>query len=158
MIRLRTLALVALAMLAAGCGDDATKPPPGNAKITGKLELELRETATVTIEPDPSDASGKAAITIEPSASYGLLGGGALRADGFVERYPEAGTTLYTAKLEAPAQSDGPCGEEPISLALALHRQGDNAIVVGGLSAYCGAGKHYGVPVRVLRLVGDLPL
>ncbi len=143
-----------LTSLLAACGSD-TAPTPEPTAITGTLDLELRETATVTITPTEAD---RATVEIVPSASYGLLGPDPLTATGFVEPYPEAHTTLYTAKFEVPAQSDGPCGSDPISVALALHRQGQNATVIGGLSAYCGAGKHHGVPVRVLRLAGDLPL
>lgn len=149
-----TLALLALPL--AGCGSDTTPTPtPEPTVLTGTLDLELRDTATVSVTPTEAD---RATIAITPSATYGLLGGDPLTATGFVERYPEANSTMYTAKYDVPAQSDGPCGSEPISVALALHRQGENAIVIGGLSAYCGAGQHHGVPVRVLRLAGDLPL
>ncbi|HHH28246.1 MAG TPA: hypothetical protein ENK57_07870 [Polyangiaceae bacterium] len=148
--------LVTLLVLLAGCGSDTSpNPTPAPAPLAGTLELELRDTAIVTVTPTDGD---RATIEIVPSADFGLLGSEALTATGFVERYPEANSTMYTAKYEVAAQADGPCGSEPISVALALHRQGSNAIVIGGLSAYCGAGKHHGIPVRVLRLAGDLPL
>ena len=52
----------------------------------------------------------------------------------------------------------GRCGGEPVSLALSLARRGDARRVAGGLTAYCGADRFAGVPVRVLRLSGELPL
>ncbi len=45
-----------------------------------------------------------------------------------------------------------------MSLALSLHRQGANAMVLGGLTAFCGADTWHGVPAKVLRLAGPLPL
>jgi hypothetical protein len=71
---------------------------------------------------------------------------------------PETGGTLYTAKLELPPAVNGLCGSEPISAALSLHRQVGSATVMGGLSVYCGAATWHGVPVRVVRLAGDLPI
>ena len=44
-----------------------------------------------------------------------------------------------------------------VSLALSLHRRGKNNRVGGSLTAYCGKDKFYGVPVRILRLTGELP-
>jgi len=82
----------------------------------------------------------------------------ALSGSGRIESITEAGATLYTARLSAPAQPAGPCGAQPVSLALSLHRQGANATVHGGLTAYCGAEQWHGVPPRVLRLAGELPL
>ena len=98
-------------------------------------------------------------VTVTSAAGFGLMPEGqALTADGFVERIPETGDTLYTARLAGPANAEGPCGSEPVSLALSLHRPGNNATVLGGISAYCGDNTWYGVPARVLRLAGPLPL
>jgi hypothetical protein len=137
-----------------GCEDRAEIPVPAEPPITGELELELRDAAPNTIT---RTTEGRATIDIEPSADFGLLGNQTLSTEGRIAALPEANSTLYTAKYAVGAQSDGPCGDEPISLALSLHRQGDNAFVVGGISAYCGAGQWHGVPVRVLRLAGELP-
>jgi hypothetical protein len=65
---------------------------------------------------------------------------------------------MYTARFDAPADPTGPCGSDPISLALAVRRRGKDAHVGGALTAYCGKDVWHGVPARVLRLAGDLPL
>jgi hypothetical protein len=156
--------LVVASMVVAACGGDTNKTsPPVSATLSGELSLELRDTAAVTVEPDPSDPT-RATIIVTPSAHFGLLGEeAALQARGRIDALPEANSTLYSAKFEIPAQTgDAPCGSEPISLALTLHRQGQNAMVVGGLTAYCGAGRWFAppgeAPIRVLRLAGELPL
>jgi hypothetical protein len=142
------LFLVALA----ACNSDSRAP----STILGTLQIEVLDQADVQIEPASGDTM---TLTLTSQASFGLLPAGqALRAEGFAERMPETGDTLYTAKLAAPAVTGGPCGDEPVSLALSLHRQTGNDAVLGGISAYCGADTWYGVPVRVLRLAGPLPL
>lgn len=146
------------ASLVAGCGkgDDASSSggtPPGTMQAT--LAVEIRDTADVTIVPRGSDAT---AVTLAFSAGYGLFDPAApLSAPGRIEAFPEAGMTLYTARFSAPAVASGPCGAQPVSLALALTRRGRNARVGGGLTAYCGADTWSGVPARIVRIAGDLP-
>jgi hypothetical protein len=97
------------------------------------------------------------AVSLTPSAGYGLFAPAtAIAGEGRLERFPEAGAIFYTAKLSAPPSPGGPCGDEPVSLALSLQRQGESPRVTGGLTAYCGAGRWYGVPKRVLRITGSL--
>ncbi|MEZ4442824.1 MAG: hypothetical protein R3B72_27255 [Polyangiaceae bacterium] len=156
---MRPTLLLCLIFLVA-CGSDQTTEPPAPKPVEGTLSLELRDQLTITLTPPEST---KTTITLAPSATYGLLAAGETTVEGRVAPLPEANATLYTAKLDVPAQSGGPCGDEPISVALSLHRQGlhrqgQNTTVIGGLSAYCGAGRWHGVPVRVLRLAGELPV
>jgi hypothetical protein len=133
---------------------DAEKEAPG--PIEGTLQIEVLDTVDVRIEPAVGDAMQ---VTVTAPIGFGLMPEGTpLTADGFSEPIPETGDTLYTAKIAAPATPGGPCGDQPVSLALSLHRQGQNATVLGGISAYCGADTWYGVPARVLRIAGPLPL
>lgn len=146
----RFMPMLLLALL--GCDSDA----PVATTLQGTLQIEVLDTADVTIEPTTGDAMR---VTVTSAAGFGLVPEATpLTADGLIEKIPETGDTLYTAKLDAPADANGPCGEEPVSLALSLHRQGNNPTVLGGISAYCGADTWYGVPVRVLRMAGPLPL
>lgn len=136
-----------------GCVDETLAPV--DATLRGTLTLELRDSATIEIRLPPNDAPTTTTLTL--AKGFGVAPAGvALTGAGTVERFPEASGTLYTAKLAADPQPAGPCGSEPISLALSLHRQGDNAVVHGGLSAYCGAERWQGRPRRVLRLTGAL--
>ncbi len=146
--QLSALLLLTVVGALAACGEQ-TSPAPQT--MIGTLDLEIRDSATVTIAPD-----GK--VSLEVTAGFGLLEEGAkLVVAGRTERLAESSATLYTARFDVPPQS-GPCKAAPISLALSLHRQGGNATVYGGLTAYCGADTWYGVPVRVLRLAGQLPV
>ncbi|MBW2522801.1 MAG: hypothetical protein JRI23_01435 [Deltaproteobacteria bacterium] len=156
MNRLFSAPIVAVAALAlTGCPDESLAPV--DSTLHGTLSLELRDSATVEIVV-PSDGS-PTTVTLSLDRGFGVAPAGSpLSASGTVEAFPEASLTLYTAKLSAPAEPSGPCGAEPISLALTLSRQGKNAMVVGGLSAYCGADRWHGNPRRVLRLSGELPL
>lgn len=125
------------------------KPPP-------ELELELRDKVSVSMEQSGEDVL---TVTLTPSAGYGLMAPNvALTGEGRLERYVEASSILYTARFSSPAEPSGPCGNEPVSLALALHRQAGNDRVTGGLTAYCGPGQWHGTPKRVLRIAGTLPL
>ena len=146
-------------LVTAGAGCDGFTDPDGVVaqRLEGTLELELRDSATITIEIATDGVNGT--MSVMPSAGFGLVEPATtLSGPGRVETFTEASSTLYVAKLSAPPRSDGPCGTEPVSLALSLHRQGSNDMVTGGVAAYCGADQWHGVPVRVLRLAGPLPL
>jgi len=141
-----------LLMLALGCGsDEETVTPP----FAGTVTVELREHAAVALEVLEGDALR---VTLTATGGYGLLPAGvAITGNGFVERFPETDGTLYTARFDGPPE-DGLCGDQPVSLALSLHRQGGNAAVIGGIACYCGSGVWHGRPVRILRLDGAIPL
>jgi hypothetical protein len=140
--------LIALSSL--GCAVDETVAPAGTSAV---LELELRDQATISILPAP-DARA-ATFIVAPSASHGVLPS-RMQAQGSIEPIPEAQATLYMARFVGEPIANGPCGDEPIAIALSLHRPGESDTVAGGLSAYCGEHWH-GRPVRVLRLFGMLP-
>lgn len=138
-----------LLLLLSGCVERIRqKPPP-------ELELELRDKVSVSME----QAGDVLTVTLTPSAGYGLMAPNvALTGEGRLERFVEASSILYTARFSSPAEPSGPCANQPVSLALALHRQAGNDRVTGGLTAYCGAGQWHGTPKRVLRIAGSLPI
>jgi hypothetical protein len=134
-------------------GDDTPKPEP--MTLAGTLDLEIRDQLEVVLVVRGQTLGA----TIEPSSGFGLLEPGQpLSGNGRVEPFPEADSTLYTARFSAPARAGGPCGAEPVALALSLHRSGSGDVVAGSLTGYCGA-QSYGTPARApLRLSGSLPL
>jgi hypothetical protein len=154
MSRLLCAALAAVTL--AGCFSDdplpaATKP----LVLHGALAIDIRETASLAITLTGGDA--EVAVTL--TKGYGVAPiGEPLQGQGHVEAFPEASMGLLTARFDAPADASGPCGAAPVSLALSLHRRGKDAHVGGSLTAYCGKGVWHGVPARLLRLSGDLPL
>lgn len=156
MIR-RPLAAMSIALLGA-CSPLEPTPIPASASpslpMKGDLAVDIRETASLTLSG--SDALD-AALTL--TKGYGVAPAGTeLRGKGHVEDFPEAGSTLYSARFDAPADGAGPCHDQPVSLALSVFRRGNDAHVGGSLTAYCGKDVWHGLPARVLRLSGDLPL
>lgn len=144
--------LLGVACVAAGCGEEEA-PPAANGPLRGELSVDIREVASVTLR----DEGGAVQASIKLTKGYGVLPAGAeLSGAGFVEAFPEAGVSLYTARFDAPADPSGPCGAEPVSLALSLHRRGDAPRTSGSLAAYCGKGVWHGTPARMLRLAGDM--
>jgi hypothetical protein len=136
-----------------GCVDD--RGTGATTELAAELSLEMRDTLRTRLVVGTDGESFTLRLT--PSRSFGVLpAGSTIVGDGRIERFPEANMTLYSAKLSAPAEPAGPCRDQPISLALSLQRQGSNATVIGGLTAYCGANRWYGVPPRVLRVAGEL--
>ncbi len=162
-MRRLSLTRVALAVVAgtgAGTGACSEQGGDGSSEVkilrTGTLDLEIRGEASVHIT---TDLVGGVEVTVTLSDGHGLVPDGAtIVGAGRIDAYPEADATLYTARFNAPA-FPGPgarCGAEPVSLALALHTDADNAVVAGALTPYCGADRWYGLPIREpLRLRGS---
>lgn len=149
---------ILLAALAIACANDdetKTKPEPEPITLSGSLDLELRDKLEITLIMRGETLSA----TVTPSKDFGVFAAGTpLSGDGRVESFPEAESTLYTARFAAPGRAGGPCGAQALTLALSLHRAGTGAMVAGSLTAYCGAQSH-GIPARTpLRLSGLLPL
>ncbi len=146
---------LAIALLLAACGDGEPDQPQGTT-LSATLDVDIRNRAelSLTVKGDVLTAR----INLDKGFAV-LPAGQTLSGPGRVERFPEADALLYTAVFEAPAQSGGPCGDEPVSLALALHRTGEQAYVAGSLTPYCGKATLSGAFARnPLRLSGKLPL
>lgn len=150
MSRLARYALSALAL--AGCyADEPLPPPPSKSVVEGDLAIEIRESAHVTLTVVGTEIDAHVALTRGFGVAPLSLSG-----KGRVEAFGEAGTTLYTARFDAPADYEGPCGGKEVSLALSLHRRRNDARVGGALVAYCGKGVWHGVPAKVLRVTGEM--
>lgn len=133
--------------------DGSTTGAPPVPVLEVSLELELRDTIQIGF----GTTDGGVVAEIDPSRGFGLVGG-ALAGVGRIDAYPEAEATMYTATFEGPPVPDGPCGEAPISLALALHHDHDADVIAGGLTGYCGAATFWGVPaIEPLRISGRMP-
>ena len=119
------------------------------------LELETLEEVSVEITRVGDELTAR----LEASRGYGVAPAGqAISGTARIDALPEAGATIYGARLAGPAVADGPCGDEPVSLALALHHDEDASFVAGGLTAYCGADTWFGVPpIEPLRISGKMP-
>jgi hypothetical protein len=156
---MKTLALLLAALALPACdaagtmGEPGPAPRPRTTVLTGDLDLDIRSQAHVALTVSGFHVT--AALTL--SKGFGVVTA-PLAGEGHVERFAEADLTLYTAQLDAPADPSGPCGAQPVSLALSLRRRGTDAHVGGSLTAYCGAATWHGTPARLLRLAGDLPL
>ncbi|MSP62215.1 MAG: hypothetical protein EXR72_18160 [Myxococcales bacterium] len=144
--------LAATCALLAGCSKGPEEPP------RAILSVELRDRVEIGLTPVGADGI---AIDLElhfVKNGHGLLDPEKpLRARGRIELFPEAATEMYTARFSGAAVPAGLCGDQPVSLALSLVRRDGHARVAGALTAYCGADRYAGVPVRLLRLSGDLP-
>ena len=149
----RAFVSCALAFAVVGCAqDDGSKSP----QYAGTLDVDVTHAADVVVD---ARAAGAASVKVTfKDSGFGLADPGAtLSAEGRIENFPEAGLSLVTARFALPARADGPCGAQPVSLALSLSRRGESRRVGGGMMAYCGSDVTYGTPARVLRMTGDLP-
>lgn len=157
-MRRLSLTSVALALVAStlACSEQGGDSSEFQILRTGTLDLETRGEASAHIT---TDLAGGVEVTVTLSNGHGLVADGAtLVGAGRIDAYPEADATLYTARFSVPALEEpgARCGKEPVSLALALHTDADNAVVAGALTPYCGADRWYGLPVREpLRLRGS---
>ena len=151
----RIVPLLALLALACSSSEDEKKQPPAEV-FSGTVDVDIRDTAEVELTTRGDSLS--ATLTI--SNDWGVLPKSEpISGKGRVEHFPEADVTLYTALIDIEPQSGGPCGSEPITLALALERSGTGGYVVGSLTPYCGKGTDSGNYARnPLRLSGQLPL
>lgn len=138
----------------AGTGADTTA---GEVPVVEVLDVRLDFEIEASIDVAIVRRGLAIEVTIDASKGYGVVPGGALVGVGRIDAYPEVGATLYTATFDAPAQADGPCGDEVVSLALSLHHDDDADVIAGGLTAYCGGGVFFGVPViEPLRISGRM--
>lgn len=149
--------VMVLAALVVGCmGEEKVNPTPAQVAYSGTLAVDIKGSAKVDIAVKAGNAID-VSLSVQAKEAEGLVDPSTLlEAVGSLEPFPENDSELYTAKFSAAASPGGPCGADPVSLALSLHRRGKNNRVGGSLTAYCGEGKFHGVPVRLLRLTGEL--
>jgi hypothetical protein len=143
--RTLVLPIVAFTTLLA-CNSSSPDVATKAEKIELSLDVDIRDhaDAVLTVTGDAIDTKltlGRG-FGVVPDDQLELHGKGTL------ERFPEADLALYTARFSVPAVSDGPCKDQPVSLALALHRRGAAARFAGSLTAYCGENVWAGTPAR----------
>ena len=120
----------------AGCSKSSDEAPPKNEVLKGTLAVEIRSSVEITLTPTAHDEAGApTAVDVSLAFGEGDLGvldpNAKLGAKGNVEPVLEASATMYTAVFAAPKRSAGPCGDQPMTLALSLVRRGRNARVGG---------------------------
>ncbi|MEO7328277.1 MAG: hypothetical protein ABI193_06850 [Minicystis sp.] len=154
---LLSLVLAGAACLS-GCGqDEPITPVPQPKSFQGTLDVDIRGHAVVTVTVLPNGVPS-VELTVDSVNALRLLEATTkLSASGRMEAFPENDSSLITAKFAQPAVSGGPCGDQPVSLALSLHRRGTVTRVGGSITVYCGKDHFFGVPLRILRLSGELP-
>jgi hypothetical protein len=136
-------------------GDDTagtTAGPEPMVVFEATLALETKRVVQIVL----TQTGDELQATVTPSEGFGVaVAEDALTGPARIDTFPEAGATLYTARLAGPAVSGGRCGDAPVSLALALHLDADATFIAGGLTPYCGADTWFGVPViEPLRISG----
>ena len=143
--------LITIASVLAGCHDS------GDSAWRGTLDVDIRDSVDATLVPHgATDLDATLAFT---TSGFDLFDHASpLRLPVHIEAFPEAGLTLYVGTLSLPPFAGGRCADQPVSLALALSRKEQNDRVQGSLTAYCGESTYSGVPARVLRIVGSLPM
>jgi hypothetical protein len=138
--------------IATTSGADTTTGPEPVVVLDATLDLELKETIHVTV----SMVGDAVEVAIDPSRGYGIVSG-ELQGPGRIDAYPEVDATMYVATFDGAAVADGPCADEPVSLALALHHDHDADVIAGGLTGYCSNGTFFGVPaIEPLRISGRI--
>lgn len=148
--------IVLLFALAACSTDEA--PVQGPEASEGDLSVDIRGGAHVRIA-ETAAKDGTIDVSLALARGEGVTDPNApLSALGRIERFPEAGLRLYTARFPVPARAGSPCGDKAMTLALALTRRLDNARVSGALTAYCEGSVDRGAPARIFRLAGSAPL
>ena len=132
-------------LLALACACNASNEADADEKLSLVLDLEIRDSASMQLTRTGEELD----VSLALSKGFGVVADGArVAGKGRLERFPEADVALYTARFSLPPQADGPCGEQPVSLALALHRRGDGPRLSGSLTPYCGTDVWFGTPAR----------
>ena len=146
------------AILSLGACADSTASNPARSTYAGTLSVDIRGAIALSMA-QANDVDLDVSISAKDGNGYGLFDPTKpLTTKGRLEPFPEApGWQMYTARFDVAPVGGGPCGAEPVSLAMSLVRRDGNARVAGSITGYCGAGKFSGVPARVLRVAGDAP-
>lgn len=134
-------------------GATDTGEPPGEVLLDVHLDFEVRLSIDIVITQRDD---GEVVVGFTPFRGFGVMEDmTTLSGPGRIDAYPEIGATVYTARIDGPAVSGGPCGNAPVSLALSLHAEEHTDYLAGGITPYCGADTWYGIPViEPLRIAG----
>jgi hypothetical protein len=129
-----------------------TAGPEPEIVFDADLDLEAKRSIHVVI----TQTGDTLEATVTPSEGFGVAPAGEpLGGPARIDAFPEAGATMYAARLSGPVIEGGRCGDQPVSLALALHLDTDAGFIAGGLTPYCGADTWFGVPpIEPLRISG----
>jgi hypothetical protein len=126
--------------------------------VAGTLAVDIRQTVDVALTPKGDGVNFDGTLTFGDGDFQYFDAQTVFHIAVAQSNFPEAQTSMYAATFSAPARASNPCADQPLSLALSLVRRGSNARVGGGVTIYCGEGETSGIPARVFRLTGDLPL
>ena len=149
-------ATLALALTLVACGDEAVPAPTAAQEVRayrGSLAVDIRGSAQVGLDLGAGLDVTLALADVDTKGAFDAAA--PLAAHGRRDRFPETGSELFSAVFPVAASPGGPCGDQPVTLALSLHQRPPNHRFGGSLTAYCGT-KAAGVPVRILRLSGEL--
>ena len=145
---------VLLGLCVSGCNAGSSEAPP-DGTLALSLDVDIRDHADLRIE-----RRGEALdVSVKVSNGWSVLPADTtIRGAGRLERFPEADVRLYTARFALAPVNGGPCGTQPVSLALALQRRGDEPRYSGSLTPYCGKDRWAGTPARTpLRMATPPP-
>lgn len=154
---IKTLSAVAAAALLAllpACGSNEVEgDKPLVERYTMCFDLDIEDHGTLFLEIDGKAI--EATLTVEEGNNL-IAGNTPLEGPGKRYTFPEVRNLLYTARFQGAPVPGGPCGDDPVSLAMSLSAKDLNAHFVGGLTAYCGEETYRGKPARIMRIAGDL--
>ncbi|MFO0591912.1 MAG: hypothetical protein U0441_30475 [Polyangiaceae bacterium] len=148
-------ASAAVAFFSACAPDETVHPVETSPSYAGKLDLEIRGAADVTIAGATPPETKMTIVVTGASAPHLLDDGTKLEAPARIEPFPEAGLELHVAKLTLPPDPEGPCDMKPRAVAISLSRRTSGERTAGAITVYCGDA-FSGVPARVFRLTGAL--
>ena len=135
--------------------DEATDTgeDPGEPILELHLDFEVRQSIDIVVSRQDD---GDIIVSYSPFRGFGVMEDmGAYSGPGRIDVYPEAGATVYTARIDGAPVAGGPCGDQPVSLAFSMHVEEHAEYYAGGIAAYCGADTWHGVPViEPLRMAG----
>ena len=151
---LSAIAAAALLALSPACSnDEVNENQPRGEAYTMCFDLDIEDHGTLLLEI--TDDELEATLTVEEGNDL-VAGGVPMEGTGKHYTFPEVRNLLYTAHFQGAPVPGGPCGDDPVSLAMSLSAKDFNPHLVGGLTAYCGEETYRGKPARIMRIAGDL--
>ena len=130
--------------------DDDTNP---QFNYRADLEVELHDNAGLLIS-QADDGSLQGFMAFGTGNDLTPAGPLTIQGTGKLMDFPEAETKGFMIKFNGPAIASGPCGNDPVSLAMMLLRRANNGWAGGSLTARCGQDNFSGKALRVMKLAG----